>query len=291
MANFTPERSAAIRANLINHVAENPPPRRRRALWASGFVVAGLLIGAGASAGAFAATGMLTPTPAQPSGQPTPAYPDAVAAPPGVTPGAPIIALLGDPITQTFDTTTQISLEDRPAAATHARVAIMPLTPGALNWGTDPGGNNPNGGWDAQYLASGVDPSTRYDFPLDDTVHTLYLNPTDFSAVVTVQFITQIPTRLGINANGQTYGVAGSIEGSPDLVSVGGVAPDGTQVNGYVRDSELNASSPDHPGLPSSPDEALRWQEETQQKYPNGWTIPVYTSDGTTQIGTFHIGG
>src|SRR6478735_2969228 len=107
MANFTPERSDAIRANLINHVAENPAPRRRRALWAAGFVLAGLVAGAGASAGAFAATGMLTATPEQPSGQPTPTYPDAVAAPPGVTPGAPIIALLGDPITETFDTTTQ----------------------------------------------------------------------------------------------------------------------------------------------------------------------------------------
>ena len=100
------------------------------------------------------------------------------------------------------------------------------------------------------------------------TVHTLYLNPTDFSAVVTVQYITQIPTHLGVNANGQTYGVADSIEGRPDLISALGIAPDGTQVVGYVLDSELNASSPDHPGLPSTHEEALRWQEETQEKYP-----------------------
>ena len=291
MVNFTPERSDAIRANLINHVAENPQPRRRRALWAAGFVLAGVLAGAGASAGAFAATGMLTASPAQPSGQPTPAYPDAVAAPPGVTPGSPIISLLGAPISATVTATAEISLQDRPPAATHARVTITPLTPGSLNFGTDAGGNNPGASWSAQDLSSDWDPTTSYDFPLDDTVHTLYLNPTGFTGIATVQYITQVPTHLGINAHGQTYGASGSIEGEPDLVSVIVTDPDGTQVPGYVLASDLYVSSPDHPGQPTNPDEALRWQKETQEKYPNGWDIPVYSSDGTTQIGTFHVGG
>lgn len=34
----------------------------------------------------------------------------------------------------------------------------------------------------------------------------------------------------------------------------------------------------------------VKLQNERDQKYPNGWDIPVYESDGTTQIGTFHIG-
>lgn len=291
MAEFTPGRADAIRANLINHVAENPQPHRRRTLWAAALVLTGLLTGVGVSAGAFAATGMLTTTPAQPSGQPTPAFPDAVIAPPGVTPGSPIISLLSDAFTQTFDATTQISLENRPTEATHARVTVTPLTPGSLNFGTNAGGNNPSAAWGAEDLASDRDPSTWYDFPLDDSVRTLYLNPTSSSGIITVQYITQVPTRLEINANGQTYGAEGSIEGQPDLVSVIGAAPNGTQVDGYVFADQINASSPDHPGLPQSPEEALRWQEETQTKYPNGWTIPVYASDGTTQIGTFHVGG
>ena len=33
------------------------------------------------------------------------------------------------------------------------------------------------------------------------------------------------------------------------------------------------------------------WQEERDKKYPNGWDIPVFESDGATQIGTFHVGG
>jgi hypothetical protein len=31
-------------------------------------------------------------------------------------------------------------------------------------------------------------------------------------------------------------------------------------------------------------------QAERDQKYPNGWDVPLYESDGETQIGTFHIG-
>lgn len=290
MVNFTPERSDTIRANLISHVAEHPTPQARRAWWATGFVLAGVLVGAGASAGAFAATGLLAPI-AQPSGQPTPSYPDAVPAPAGVTPGSPIISLLGEPITRTFDTATEIPLTDRPAAATHARVTITPLTAGALNWGTDAGGNNPGASWNVQEFGTGRDLATWYDFPLDNSVDTLYLNPTDFSGIATVQYITQVPTRLGVNSSGQTYGVSGSIEGEPDLVSAIGTAPDGRTIEGYAFASELNGSSPDHPGMPTSPEEAVRWTEEIQQKYPNGWTIPVYESDGTTQIGTFHVGG
>lgn len=60
MVNFNPERSDMIRANLINHIAESPPPRRRRALWSAGLVLAGAVAGAGASVGAFAGSGMFT---------------------------------------------------------------------------------------------------------------------------------------------------------------------------------------------------------------------------------------
>lgn len=290
MVDFTPERSDAIRASLINHVAENPP-RRPRTLWAAGFVLVGALAGAGVSAGAFAATTRVAAPPAQPSGQPTPAYPDAVAAPPGVLPGAPIISLLGEPISRNVETATQVSLTDRPAAATHARVTITALAPGSLNWGTDPGGNNPTASWDSHDIAADPGSVTWSDVPLDDSVDTLYLTPDAFRGIVTVQYVTHVPTTLGVNAHGQTYGVMGSLQGEPDLVSVTGAAPDGSPVEGYAFADELNATDPDHVGLPTSPEEALRWQRETAEKYPNGWTIPVYASDGTTLLGVFRVGG
>ena len=293
MATFNPDRAHAIREQLINHAAEKRALRPRLAL-AIGLVVAGAVAGAGISAGAFAASGTLTFV--QPSGVPTPDLPPAVAAPPGVIPGEPIIALLGQPLSVNVDGPLELSLEDRPAAATHARVTITPTSAGQLIYGTDPGGNNPSGSWndaDINSVASRHgEPSTWYDFPLDDTVRTLFLTPTQFTGIVTVQFVSHVPTTPGVNENGETFGSGGA--NSPDgmdLVAVIGTAPDGTQVEGYARSSDLDAFSPDRPGQPQSPKEALRWQEERDAKYPNGWDIPVFTSDGTTPLGTFHVGG
>ena len=289
MAEFSPERSEIIRANLINHVAETSAPRRKRALWASGFVLAGVLTGAGVSAGAFAATGAFTVAPAQPSGQPTPPYSDAVTAPPGVIPGAPIVSLLGEPISESVETETEISLQERPDAATHARVTVSAVSPGSLNWGTDPGGDNPSGSWSADDISRDAGASW-YDFPLDGSVDSLYLTPSGFAGIVTVQYVTHVPTRLGVNADGQTFGVTGSAQGEPDLVSVIGIAPDGSAVEGYALATQLNSGSPEHESLPSNPEEALERQEEIAEKYPNGWTIPVYASDGTTEVGIFRVG-
>jgi hypothetical protein len=55
--------------------------------------------------------------------------------------------------------------------------------------------------------------------------------------------------------------------------------------------SDLTAFSPDHPGEPKNPEQALEWQNELAEIYPDGWTVPVYESDGETVIGKFQIGG
>ena len=283
------ERAAAIRRELIDHVAANPA-RPRRAWLVVGSVVAGVALGAGGSTAAFAAVGGFPTTPRMPSGQPSPSFPPAVDAPAGTQPGAPIVVLLGDPMIQAIDAAATVSIADRPGAATHLRVMITALTTGDLNWGTDAGGNNPTASFDGSEVGSGT-PATWFDFPLDASVDALYLTPSDgFTGVATLQYLTDVPTHLGRNAEGETYGVPGGPDGAPDLIAVEGKAPDGSFVDGYARNIDLNASSPDHPGMPTSPDQALEWQAEIQQRYPNGWDIPVYESDGTTQIGTFHIG-
>lgn len=83
---------------------------------------------------------------------------------------------------------------------------------------------------------------------------------------------------LETNENRQTYG-AEWLE--PDLILV--ELEDGTK--GYCYQEELNGKKF------SSPEEALAWQEQNQKKYPDGWEIPVYQSDGETVIGHFKIGG
>ena len=112
-----PNRRDAIRAGLIAHVGARPP--RPNFAWVVGLVAAGAIAGAGVSAGAFAATdawrGAADDDPTgtgivieQPLGQPTPALPDPVIAPPGVLPGAPVITVVGDPTSLTAIVPTQV---------------------------------------------------------------------------------------------------------------------------------------------------------------------------------------
>ncbi|MFT3798241.1 hypothetical protein [Microbacterium sp.] len=279
-------RADAIRAALIATVASGRAARPRRGMWTAALVLAGALVGAGGAAGAFAASGALAPL--RPGGEATPAFPDAVAAPPGVTPGAPLTSDLGTPFTVPLEDTTEVPLTV-PAGATHLRVTITPTSGGRLSFGMDAGGNNPGLTTTAAEAAAGSSVAW-YEFPVDGTETALYLDG-DLAGFATLQWEVQVPTLLGVNARGETYGVMGAITGEPDLVAVSATAPDGSSVEGYARAADLNAFSPDHPGQPGNPDEALAWQAERDAAYPNGWDVPVFTSDGVTRIGVFHIGG
>ncbi|WP_217183727.1 hypothetical protein [Streptomyces sp. AC495_CC817] len=285
---FDPRRSEEMRALLIAQAA--PRPRRRPGVVIA-LLVSGALAGAGASTAAFAATGSLTaPAIAQPSGEPRPDLPDAIAAPPGTVPGAPLVSLVGIPTTKSLSAPLALPISERPEGATHLRVTITPLSAGGVNWGTDPGGNNPS----ATFTRTDVDGEaalTWYDFPLDDSTDVFHVTPSDgLTASVTFQYLNKTPTLLGRNAAGQTFGVEGGPEGVPDLVRVSGVSPEGAAIEGYALSAELNAFSPDHLEQPSTPEEAHAWQEARDEEYPHGWDIPVYESDGVTRIGTFHIG-
>lgn len=284
-ASFTPERSDAIRTLLVQQVAVRPERRRPRALVLAVLVVAGALGGAGVSTAAFAATGAFAPA-GDPAGSA-----EAVPAPPGTTPGAPIVSTLGKPVALAITEATDLPLDDRPSGATHVRVAVVALSAGGLELGTDAAGNNP------RMSFGSADIGTRsaggwYDVPLDAAAPVLHLRPGGgFTGTVSLQYLTYVPTHLGVNARGETYGAAGGPDGAPDLVAVIGRAPDGSEVEGYARATDLDAFSPDHPDQPANPDEALERQERRDADYPGGWDVPVFESDGVTEIGTFHIGG
>lgn len=287
---FTPERSEAIRDLLVQEATRARSPRPHRMLWGTALVLLGALTGAGVSAAAFAAGGAFL-APAVPAGRPSPDLPDAVPAPEGVTPGAPIVSSLGEPQQFAVADATEYPLDPRPEGATHVRVTVSMLEPGAVDWGTDPDGNNPSSGASQADIDRGV-ATAWMDLPLDSSTPLLYVTPTTQArASVTLQFVGYVPTLLGVNERGETFGVEGGPEGSPDLIAVQGIGPDGASVEGYARAEDLHAVSPEHPGLPSSPEEALAWQEEREREHPDGWDIPVLRSDGVTQIGTFHIGG
>lgn len=91
------------------------------------------------------------------------------------------------------------------------------------------------------------------------------------------------------NAKGKTYGSQGSSPIAPDLIEVQGEDANGNPVNGYVLSSERSQAENGGPE-PTSPAQALKQQEERLKKYPNGQWLPVYKSDGETQIGRFLVG-
>lgn len=291
---FSAERSQAIRDGLVRLAAARPV-RRRRWWRAIGLVALGVVAGAGATGAAFAAGLMPGGPPSSDPSAAASALPSAdadgfAAAPAGVEPGTPIVSLLGTPTSTLVTSRTTIDMSKRPDAATHARVTVICDSAGEVSWGTDPGGNNPTSvcsDTDVQTARGGV----WFDFALDAHTDTLYVAPSDgMRATLTTQYLAEVPTRLGVNENGQTYGIDGGPQGTPDLILVGGTNPDGEPVSGYARATDLDAFSPDHAGQPANPDQAVRWQAERDTKYPHGWNIPIFASNGTTVIGTFHIG-
>lgn len=288
MDTFTPQRAAAIRESLITVVAEQSPTRSRRAVWAALLVVGGVVVGAGGTAGAFAATGALTPT--HPQSQSSSAYPDAVPAPPGVSPGSMLVSELGTPFTVEIDGAAEVPLPDAPFGATHLRATVTPTTPGTLTMGLDADGNNTTMSASASDI-SGGSAAASMSYPVDESEGVLYLQADGMTGSVTVQWTVEVPTELGINANGQTFGVMGAPVGVPELVLVSVETVDGSLVDGYARAADLGASSPDHAGHPSSPEQALEWQAEAEAAYPDGWDVPVFESDGETQIGVLRIRG
>jgi hypothetical protein len=280
-AHFSPQRSYAIRQALEEHVTAHRPHRTRFPRWVPGLslLVAGLLTGGAVSAAAVTA---LREAPTISS---TP-----IAAPPGVTPGQPIISLLGNTTSVEITGSTVLDLPDPPAGATHLRVTFTCLSADTFRWGPDQEGINPSSGCSAPDL--GTSSATAwFDFELDESTTTLTITaPNHGRALLALQYLNYVPTSLGRNAAGETFGVGAGDGVEPDLVAVVGIDANGEPVEGYARSSDLNAFGPDRPDQPSNPDEAMEWQRQREERYPSGWDIPVFESDGTTKIGTFHIG-
>jgi hypothetical protein len=87
----------------------------------------------------------------------------------------------------------------------------------------------------------------------------------------------------GVNERGETYGILRSQGPQPDLIAVVGHDSNGKEVDGYARSGDLWPGDP-----PSSPSAALAWQAG---EGAHGRDIPVFTADGATRLGTFHVTG
>lgn len=195
----------------------------------------------------------------------------AAAADAWLLPGAEAVVAMGNAVTVTEEGEAQVDLGPVPDGATSVDITLTCLAPGtfyfpdgASVWCSESDFGSPSG-----YSV----PLERAQNPFAFTVY-----PADARWTATLQYVSREPTEFGVNANGDTYGVIGSDNSAPDLVGV--VATNGREGYAYAKDLE----GP----MPSSPAEALRWQEEHKGEVVR---IPVYLSDGETVIGEFVMGG
>lgn len=252
-----PKYAAALRQVLTERVANSgapvsPPARLRR--WWHG-LTRRTAIGVIASA-SIALAG-------------TAAYAIAV-----TLPGRTVTTPLAAPVTVVRSGVATMELGPRPVGVTSAVVEVSCLTAGRIGW--------PDG---SSSTCSAADAATKGPpalsvLPLAAGQHTLtFTAGPDVRWQVTARYAASSETAWKVNSKGDTYGVSNS-HGDPDLIAA--IATNGRQ--GYVYRTTLdNAGGPP----PTSPAEA---GARTRANRGRTFTVPVYASDGTTQIGLFLVG-
>jgi hypothetical protein len=180
-------------------------------------------------------------------------------------PGETTVTPLGAIVTASGTGTTTVDLG---AAPTDAGAVVLDITctngQGTVSVETNPGSGAVAGGaeMDCAFVGGGAMHVDDGLLPAaGSTSFTITADPgTTWSA--TLQYASSSSTAWGVNANGQTYGVANA-NGTPDLSPA--LATNGKV--GYILNADLFTIA-----------------------YPGEGFINVYESDGTTVIGQFFVG-
>jgi hypothetical protein len=242
--------TAALREALIATVTDSPRVRHRWR-WRAG---TGILLGITLVAGGVAvASGVFSP------------------------PGAPVNTLLGHVISETRTGTATVDIGAPPVTATDVSLALTCLSAGAFDF--------PNGSSltcdAADLIRPPINRTASEVVSLTAGVDTVTIRTSpDATWSLQATYVNQVATSWGVNASGETYGVANQ-HGTPDLIAV---VVDRGKTQGYVERNQLNCASG---GQVKSPSEAVTWDEVSENR---NITIPVYESDGETIIGTFTVG-
>ena len=235
--------TTALRSALVEHVSQSAharaqtPARRRAVRWFAGGAGFAVVLG-GATA---AAAGL------------------------GLLPGSDRVADVADPVVVAAPGPQVVDLGAQPSDATHVELQITCLTQGAVGFA------------DGSSVTCGAGEVTTYALPVTGSGTTTIGASSTLRWEGVFTYSHREATRLGVNANGDTYGVLGSDAGEPDLVAV--EATNGR--SGYVYATDLAQDTPASPA-----DAAARAADTTGTVR----VIPVYESDGETVIGEFHQG-
>ena len=189
-------------------------------------------------------------------------------------PGARATTPLGQAIVQQHQGSATIDLGAVPKGATNIAVEFWCLSPGTFML---------NDGSKVTCKASDVGSQSSATLPLGSNPSTTAVSTApDASWRISVAYVNQTTTPWAVNAHGQSYGVENE-HGTPDLVAVQSTSgKDGYVLSKALRDADGTTAAQQF----TSPQDALRWQEEMAGKTV---TLPVYLSDGTTQVGEFVI--
>lgn len=186
---------------------------------------------------------------------------------------------LGTPVEFSGSGDSTISLGTAHVGATHVAMSFYCDSQGSFTMSLDSPANPIGMSCDTRGGTTG------YAFKVEGTGdHSLIISAgADESYEVWASWASKPPIAWSTNENGQSYGSSAN-GADPDLILAEGLDKDGLRISGYVLSDDPNGPQP------SSPEEALAWQEHYQRDFPDGRDIPLYESDGMTQIGTFHVG-
>ena len=178
----------------------------------------------------------------------------------------------------------QLDLPPVAAGVSHVVATFGCGSPGDFRWG--PADAEPaTSECGLPLLATGAR-FTTFDFLIDEPPGAFRIEAdVDDAWTLTLRFLPDEPEVEGINAAGESFGVAGVYGVQPDLVRVPVIDGRGDVVSGYARSLELS------PPLPASESETLRNQADRDAAFPDGRPVTVYRADGTTVLGSFIVQG
>ncbi|TFB83641.1 hypothetical protein E3O44_17370 [Cryobacterium algoricola] len=179
-------------------------------------------------------------------------------------------------------TTIALTVPDFPA--THLRVTFTTLTEGSYSL-TVPGVVGAE--ITMKHGASGGSMAQTAEFPLLDASVPRVLSITATPGgryTVDSSYANRGPADYPNNDRGQTFGTpADGATNTPDLLFAVGDDDQGQPVQGYVLMTELTVPT----GLSAA--SWYDWVITFRASYPDGKPLPLYSSDGTTVLGTFRL--
>lgn len=244
--------ASTFRATLIEHIAHQQNPRRKRRIVLGSAAALSLVLGGTVAA---TASGLLA------------------------LPGATEVTTAGAVQSQTFTGTGSLELGPRPEGATGVSISFTCLSPGTFVFSDGASVTC------VQADVASTSNRTTYLLPLDAIDKSAVHISTSSAAVwtLTAGYVMAEVTDWAVNESGDTYGVIND-RGQPDLIAA--VATNGLQGYVYRRDLEDANGATAAKGF-TSPEDALEWQEQHEGQVR---TIPVYEPDGVTVFGEFRVG-